>query len=31
VFKTKTELALEMIERAASAGIPGEVVLADSA
>ncbi len=31
VFKTKTELALEMIERAAAAGIPGEVMLADSA
>lgn len=30
-FKTKPELALEMIERAAQAGIPGEIVLADSA
>ena len=31
VFKTKTELALEMIERAVDAGIPGRVILADSA
>jgi SRSO17 transposase len=30
-FKTKVELALGMIERAARAGIPGEIVLADSA
>jgi SRSO17 transposase len=30
-FETKTELALKMIERAARAGVPGEVVLADSA
>jgi SRSO17 transposase len=30
-FKTKTELALEMIERASKAEIPGEIVLADSA
>ena len=30
-FKTKPELALDMIERAAQAGIPGEIVLADSA
>lgn len=30
-FKTKTELALDMIDRAAQAGIPGDVVLADSA
>jgi len=30
-FKTKTTLALEMIERAARNGIPGDVVLADSA
>jgi len=28
-FKTKIELALEMIERAALAGIPGDIVLAD--
>jgi SRSO17 transposase len=31
VFKTKTQLALEMIERAHAAGIPGNIVLADSA
>jgi SRSO17 transposase len=31
VFKTKIELALEMIERAHAAGIPGEILLADSA
>ena len=31
VFKTKTELALDMIDRAAAAGIPGDVILADSA
>jgi SRSO17 transposase len=31
VFKTKPELALEMITRAAGADIPGEVVLADAA
>lgn len=31
VFKTKIELALGMIERAARAEIPGEIVLADSA
>lgn len=30
-FKTKPDLALEMIERAARAGIPGEIILADSA
>jgi SRSO17 transposase len=30
-FKTKVELALGMIERAARAGIPGEILLADSA
>jgi SRSO17 transposase len=30
-FKTKVELALGMIERATRAGIPGEIVLADSA
>ena len=30
-FKTKIELALDMIDRAAAAGLPGEVVLADSA
>lgn len=30
-FKTKIELALGMIERAARDGIPGEIVLADSA
>jgi len=29
-FKTKPDLALEMIARAASAGIPGDVLLADS-
>jgi len=29
-FKTKTELALDMISRAVDAGIPGEVVLADA-
>lgn len=29
-FKTKPELAQEMIRRAAAAGVPGEVVLADS-
>jgi hypothetical protein len=31
VFKTKTELALDMIDRAHAAGIPGNIVLADSA
>jgi SRSO17 transposase len=31
VFKTKIELALEMIERAARDGIAGDIVLADSA
>ncbi len=31
VFKTKTELAINMIDRAAAAGIPGGVILADSA
>lgn len=30
VFKTKLELALDMIERAAQDGIPGDIVLADS-
>lgn len=30
VFKTKIELALDMIERAARDGIPGDIVLADS-
>jgi SRSO17 transposase len=30
-FKTKPELALEMIERAIEAGIPGRIILADSA
>ena len=30
-FKTKTELALEMVERAVEAGIPGRIILADSA
>jgi SRSO17 transposase len=30
-FKTKNDLALEMIERAACAKIPGDIVLADSA
>jgi len=30
-FKTKVELALSMIERAARAKIPGEIILADSA
>ena len=30
-FRTKPELALAMIERAALAGIPGEIILADSA
>lgn len=30
VFKTKGELALDMIDRAAAAGIPGEVILADA-
>lgn len=30
VFKTKIELALEMIERATRDGIPGDIVLADS-
>jgi SRSO17 transposase len=30
-FKTKVDLALEMIERAARAEIPGEIILADSA
>jgi SRSO17 transposase len=30
-FKTKTDLALEMIERAARAKIPGDIILADSA
>jgi SRSO17 transposase len=29
-FKTKHELALEMIERAARDGVPGEILLADS-
>jgi SRSO17 transposase len=29
IFKTKIELALDMIDRAAQAGIPGNVVLAD--
>jgi SRSO17 transposase len=29
-FKTKIELALEMIERAARAGLPGKIVLADA-
>lgn len=29
-FKTKTRLALDMIERAVADGVPGEVVLADS-
>jgi SRSO17 transposase len=31
VFKTKIELALGMIERAAGAEIPGEIILVDSA
>jgi len=31
LFKTKTDLALEMIARASTAGIPGEILLADSA
>jgi SRSO17 transposase len=31
VFKTKLDLALGMIERAARAGIPGEIILADGA
>jgi len=31
IFKTKPELALEMITRAAGANLPGEVVLADAA
>jgi len=31
IFKTKTDLALDMITRAATAGIPGEILLADSA
>lgn len=31
VFKTKPELALQMLERAALAGLPGKIVLADSA
>jgi SRSO17 transposase len=30
VFKTKTELAIDMISRAVDDGIPGEVVLADA-
>jgi SRSO17 transposase len=30
-FKTKTQLALDMIDRAAQEGIPGDVVLTDSA
>jgi SRSO17 transposase len=30
-FKTKVQLALEMIERAKSNGIPGDILLADSA
>ena len=30
-FKTKPELALQMLERAARAGLPGNIVLADSA
>jgi SRSO17 transposase len=29
-FKTKTDLALQMMERACRAGIPGEILLADS-
>jgi SRSO17 transposase len=31
IFKTKIQLALEMIERAALAEIPGEIILADGA
>jgi len=31
VFKTKIALAMEMIERAAAASIPGKIILADSA
>ena len=31
IFQTKTELALGMMERAVRAGLPGKVVLADSA
>ncbi|WP_437976142.1 IS701 family transposase [Sorangium sp. So ce295] len=31
VYKTKIDLALEMIERAARHGIPGDIVLADAA
>lgn len=31
IFQTKTELALGMMERAVQAGLPGKVVLADSA
>ena len=30
-FKSKVDLAIDMIERAARAGVPGEVILADSA
>jgi SRSO17 transposase len=30
-FKTKNDLALQMIERASLAGVPGEIILADSA
>lgn len=30
-FKTKTEIALDMIDRAVAAGVPGDVVLTDSA
>jgi len=30
-FKSKVDLAIEMIDRAARAGIPGDVILADSA
>jgi SRSO17 transposase len=31
VFRTKIELALEMIRRAVDAGVPGDILLADSA
>jgi len=31
VFETKLDLALKMVERAVAAGLPGEVLLADSA